>query len=604
MRNLTINSDSSYLELQDLPYNCIFNKVITGCGGTTIVLFNNENYVIAVPTTELITNKTGLIEAGSTTIISPIGKEQKVFGLFGIFTYNAKKALKEYLKQDGVKKVICTYDKLPKLIEYLNPSDYRLLVDEYHILLKAYSYRYEAIDGVLNSFNSYKSYCFMSATPIDTEFKPKALEGVEEIKADWGLNTDRLFVRLERTNNPYVKAANIINAYKRDGYIEVDGKKSYEAYFFINSVTDIASILQYCNLTKEEVKIVCADNEQNREKLAGYQISNSRAANKPFTFITSKSFEGADYYSESGLCFVVSNSSNKNTLLDISTDIYQIAGRIRTKSNPFRNILIHIFNTSGRRNMDLDITYSDMVKRVEEEIEGAEEILKLINTNPKVKGISDKLLNKEYVVKDSDGRYKVNDMVIKLDLFTFRLEQSIYKDGISIAKGYKDNGVDTSEGVFERINEHLTKAAKKLSFKDAFLKYIELKRNIFNLEDASELIKVQPLIVDAYNKLGAEKVRSLRYSKKDIEDALINSNPDTSKEYKAAQMLYKRLPIGFYNTQTLKKAISDIYGAIGMEVKPKTSEIEKYFNCKSTNKKIDGKTNRGYELYSPKIIFK
>ena len=69
-------------------------------------------------------------------------------------------------------------------------------------------------------------------------------------------------------------------------------------------------------------------------------------------------------------------------------------------------------------------------------------------------------------------------------------------------------------------------------------------------------------------------------------------------------MLYKRLPIGFYNTQTLKKAISDIYGAIGMEVKPKTSEIEKYFNCKSTNKKIDGKTNRGYELYSPKIIFK
>ena len=214
MRNLTINSDSSYLELQDLPYNCIFNKVITGCGGTTIVLFNNENYVIAVPTTELITNKTGLIEAGSTTIISPIGKEQKVFGLFGIFTYSAKKALKEYLKQDGVKKVICTYDKLPKLIEYLNPSDYRLLVDEYHILLKAYSYRYDAIDGVLNSFNSYKSYCFMSATPIDTEFKPKALEGVEEIKADWGLNTDRLFVRLERTNNPYVKAVNIINAYK------------------------------------------------------------------------------------------------------------------------------------------------------------------------------------------------------------------------------------------------------------------------------------------------------------------------------------------------------------------------------------------------------
>ena len=61
-----------YLSLTDLPYNCIFNKVITGCGGTTIVLFNEENYVIAVPTTELITNKTGLSEAGSSTIISPV----------------------------------------------------------------------------------------------------------------------------------------------------------------------------------------------------------------------------------------------------------------------------------------------------------------------------------------------------------------------------------------------------------------------------------------------------------------------------------------------------------------------------------------------------
>ena len=59
MKHLKINSQNGYLNLTDLPSNCIFNKVITGCGGTTIVLFNSENYVIAVPTTELIINKTG-----------------------------------------------------------------------------------------------------------------------------------------------------------------------------------------------------------------------------------------------------------------------------------------------------------------------------------------------------------------------------------------------------------------------------------------------------------------------------------------------------------------------------------------------------------------
>ena len=29
---LKINSTDGYLHLEDLPHNCIFNKVITGCG--------------------------------------------------------------------------------------------------------------------------------------------------------------------------------------------------------------------------------------------------------------------------------------------------------------------------------------------------------------------------------------------------------------------------------------------------------------------------------------------------------------------------------------------------------------------------------------------
>ena len=288
MKHLTINSTNGKLNMYDLPKNCIFNKVITGCGGTTVALFNNINYVIAVPTTELIVNKTGLNEAGASVLTSPIdGRKQSVFGLFGIFSYSAKKQLKEYLATSGTKKIMCTYDKLAALESYLNPSDYQLLVDEYHILLKAYSYRYKAIGGVLNCYNKYKSYCFMSATPISPEFTPKALEGIEEIRAEWK-ETDNLKVILERTNKPYLKAANIINTYKKDGFVSMNGNKSYEAFFFINSVTDIASILQYCELTNDEVKIVCADTDKNRTTLAGYSISNSKSENKPFTFITSK----------------------------------------------------------------------------------------------------------------------------------------------------------------------------------------------------------------------------------------------------------------------------------------------------------------------------
>ena len=592
------------MNLPDLPYNCIFNKGITGCGGTTIALFNDEPYIVAVPTTELIINKTGLSEAGAATITSPDGKEQTVFGLFGIFSYPVKKQLKEYLSGSGVKKILCTYDKVAKLSEYLEPSDYRLLVDEYHILLKAYSYRKTAINGVLDSFRDYKSYCFMSATPITPEFKPAILDGVPDIKAEWD-DTDTLMVKLDRTNKPYLKAAHYIDAYKTDGFIEINGYKSYEAFFFINSVTDIASILEHCNLKDDEVKIVCADNEANRKKLAGYTISNSRSANKPFTFITSKSFEGADYYSESGVCFVVSNSSNTNTLLDISTDIYQIAGRIRTTTNPFRNILIHIFNTTGKRDLDLSISYEDMIVKTYEDLEAAKEMVELVNTNDKIKSAAEKLLNRDYIMMDENGRYFVNDMLIKLDLYTYKLEQSIYKNGISIMKNYNQNGIVTTAPEYDKLDGTISTKAKKISFKDAFLRYVELNTNRFTLtnEEADYLVMVQPLIVDAYYKLGADRVRNLRYSKRAVEDALINLDAEKSTENKIAQLLQPRVEIGFNTTADLQAALAAAYTTVGVERKVKASDITKYYDADSVTKRIDGKVKRGYEVYRSKLVF-
>ena len=267
MKKLEINSANGYLNLEDLPYNCIFNKVVTGCGGTTVVLFNNESYIIAVPTTELIVNKTGLTEAGIAEIVSPDGKRQSVFGLFGSFTYQLKKKVKDYANGDGIKKIICTYNKVEQLVKLIDVSKFRLLVDEYHSLLKSYSYRDKAIDGVLQNFNKFKSYCFMSATPISAEFTPSVLNDIDIYEADWVNGTDNLIVKLDQTNHPYSKAANYIYSYKKDGFITIGEHKRYEAFFFINSVTDIAEILKYCNLSNEEVKIVCVDNEENRRKL-------------------------------------------------------------------------------------------------------------------------------------------------------------------------------------------------------------------------------------------------------------------------------------------------------------------------------------------------
>uniref|UniRef100_UPI001CCD9A89 hypothetical protein n=1 Tax=Vibrio vulnificus TaxID=672 RepID=UPI001CCD9A89 len=91
-------------------------------------------------------------------------------------------------------------------------------------------------------------------------------------------------------------------------------------------------------LLPEEVKIICGNNDVNKKKLDGFSIDDATGKNKTFTFCTKTVFYGADFHSKAGLVIVVSEGYAKSSLLDISTDILQITGRVRTKENPFKDI--------------------------------------------------------------------------------------------------------------------------------------------------------------------------------------------------------------------------------------------------------------------------
>lgn len=494
-------------------------------------------------------------------------------------------------------------------MEHLQPKEYRLLIDEYHCLLKAYSYRQKAIDGVLESFRQFKSFCFMSATPIPFTFKPDCLQDIEEVQAQWG-NLDKMKVKLLQTNKPYTFAANIIKAYKRDGYLAiVDGIKSYEAFFFINSVTDIAGILKHCSLSNDEVRIICADTDSNREKLIGYDISNSKSPNKMFNFITSKSFEGADYFSKTGLCFVVSSSTNPHTQASIDTDIPQIAGRIRTKDNPFRNLLIHIFNTSYK-NLNLEKTFEEMKAITEKALSDTKETVALFNeASANVKdNLRNRLrnsLNTLYISYDNrEDKFIVNDTLPKLELYNFQINQEIYKNGASISKSYEDSGIETSKQ-YVKVDGTLSTATKKLTFKDAFLKYADMiSKNQFT-PLLTTLEQEQPLIRAAYHKLGVDKVRSLRYIKKSVENALISLEKDKTIEQKIAHIIINTIPAE--DTITVSDAnriIEEAYQQLGIEHKAKAKELHNWFECSEPkSKRINGKVVKVVEIYRSKFLF-
>ena len=596
--------------MNDLPHDCIFNKVVTGCGGTTITLQNGEDYIIAVPTTELIINKIGKQDAGVGTVKFQDGTSRQVFGLHGRYNIGIERDLMEYVANSDTKKIICTYDKLPKLCELVNPKRFRLLVDEYHRLLKDYSYRERAIDGVLDNFRRFKSFCFMSATPIQPIFKPSCLADVEYVEAEWK-SREKMKVKLLQTNKPYTMAANIIDKYLTNGYVTVNGVKSYEAYFFINSVTDIVAILEHCHLCNDDVRIICANNEENEKKLKGYRISCSLSDSKRFNFITSKSFEGADYYSETGLCFVVSSASNKHTLASIDTDIPQIAGRIRTKENPFRNMLIHIFNTNHRK-LNLDMSFEEMRAITEQSLSKAKETIDYFNEAPiNVKShLRENIkhdLNKLYISYDRENdKFELNDRLPKLELYNYMVNQEIYKNGLNLAQAYKDNSIETSKYKYQIITENLELSAKKQTFKELFLIYDDYMRNHPFSPYIMTMEQNEPLLREAYIKLGADKVKSLRYTKKAIQDALINIGSAEDAEQKVARIMIKNIPTGEpIKVAKANQIIADAYSTVGFKHTAKAKDLHKWFECSDPiSKRIDGKVVKCVDIYRAKYIFK
>lgn len=575
MEKLKIQEKDGYMVMEDLPHNCIFNKVRTGCGGTSIAIGNSENYVIAVPTTELIINK--------------CNSEKELFGLYGNFTVSLKNKLKDYIQTAEYIKIMCTYDKLPKLLEFINASDNRLLVDEYHNLLKQYSFRDKAINGVLDNFKAFKSFCFMSATPIETELKPKDLDGVTEYVADWK-EPLQLCLLPYQTNKPYQFVANIISKYKQQGYIEVNGHQSQEAYFFLNSVKEIARIIKECGLTNDNCRVICASG--NQKELGEIKISNSLSPARTFNFITCKSFEGADFFSETGLCFVISNVHKKHTLASIDIDIPQIAGRIRNRENPLRNTVVHVFNT---KKDDLFADYEEVKEEAFRQLEIAKERVAAYNAfSPEAKQQQVKEVKDSLYIRYNNGRFEVNDRAVNYSLYEYKLMHQIYQSKENVADAYIHAGFNYGNIQWEKLpNKEIGKLGKRIAFAEIAQRYYDLQYSFDN--GRAEIERQYPFIREAFQLLGFQNIRKLR-SKKAVEEALLQAKlakkPSRSEMFK---LLSQKIEIGkFYLTAELQAICEQFHLS-------KIKELREWYNIESGTKRINGIPRSGYYINSIKI---
>lgn len=584
--------------MTELPHG-ILNKRSTGVGGSFLAITAETNYIIACPTIELIINKQH--------------QHPNIIGVYGTVKFSDfKRQITERLGANATIKIMVTYDSLPKVIKWLTElnqepySNYKLLVDEYHKILSDYSYRDKAIDGLLKESLKFSHCTYLSATPINPKFTPSVLANFPQYEIIWSA-TRKIRLEREKTNKPYSAAVNIIKKYKASGNkLKIDGQISEEAYFFINSVEGLAEIIKKAELKPEEVKIICADSDRNQSVLDRinpeyeFEIANVHHENKPFTFVTSKSFLGADFYSDSGIVYVVSNVHRKTTLLDISTDLYQIAGRIRNTNNPFKDRIYHIYNTGA-----YEMSPTEFEESVNQKIEDTNEKINVFNElmNDKQK----KALLKMFEL-DIDGYYsyynpetgllEFNELQKLNEEFNYSIVNEIYTNGLKLREAYVNAGFDLSNNqnytkIVDSTNTNLSSLTKQ-SFRDVIKEYVDCIDE-GNKERANELAELEPEIKGVVEVLGTKRIRSLAYNKTKILKE-VYSNCNEVKELIKDELSRNYLVGGFYPTKEIKEFLQSLYCTYSISKKPKGTDLLEYLSAKSVNKLVEGKQVAGFMI--------
>ena len=558
-KSIQIPEGTKYLSehLQDLPYNCIFDKGLVGCGGTTIAITNNQPYIISVPFLSLIENKCN-----------------QHSNLFAVTSKTSIKEIVDYLQSVDIPKVICTYDSLCKLTEVietnLNPKDYRLLIDEYHLLFTSYSFRHEAVRCVLDNYTKFKSYCFMTATVLEDEFILTELSHIPKVEAIWS-NVKEVTVA------SYKCETNVINTVAHVITKHLSGELKGNAYFFVNSVQFIKETILFCNLDETNTRAIWSKHNKVQMPISlGKTIDSPRKIN----FFTSTCFEGVDLYDENAVIYIISDKTKSNTLVDISTAFQQIACRVR--NTKYWDKIYHIY-TSTR--YDVALSYEEFKQESKKTIQLSNQYLDYINKAPEGFANLFTSLNEAYYIAKRGDEITFDENLVKIDLYNFKITRCLYKLRVNLTKEYQNHKF--------KVQEYTSLIKKSFKISNVFKEVVEEceKGDIdylnwaFNKYDFLEV---------AVKYLGYKKMKELKYSPKTIKRYCMKYT-HISKEEKVKKLCNDYFQTGlYYDNTTIKNEIQEIYNSLEIEKTAKASDIINYKKVKVKQKMIKGVVTNGY----------
>lgn len=577
----------------DLPSKTYVNKSACGCGATWLAISNDVDYVIACPYIRLIENK--------------MEEHDNIIAVYGGIKESVIKDKYDKNKSEGVPiKFMITYEGLSRLMgfDWFNPSEFKLMVDECHDLVNFGLFRRGSVNFILNNYDKFRDYVFVTATPNKEQFLPKQLSGLEHLTLNWASakSTQLNIQKVTRNGNDFIveKCRQYLNS-------EIDGS----GHFFYNSVKEIIAVCKAVmalpNYKEGSIKIVCGDNDHNRrninkvgEGLLSKTLSNPRLIN----FYTSCVFEGCDIMDKYGRIYIIVNGRRSSSKICMTTLVPQILGRIRDTVYDSEVSMLVCGNIDC-----IEYSREDWLQVVANNLLNAKSTVDTYN-HAKTLPNSTKILNTlrnsavldPYLIVNEDKDLVINEGAMQAEMQRYDIIHAQYKT-LSKNSGdskpnsqsiYKTNIVNDA---FQPLGGVYKSVVNKMGDYRVIMKqYIEAIEG----EDTEtiEFIELHsPVCKRHLSLVPPEKVKALKYRKKAVEaeyEVILKKN---SKFYEVLDFLnYKEGDI--VTGKEVVASIRECYERLGIAGAVSSRTIREYYNVKDKFFTRNGKNCRGYEVIS------
>ena len=381
-------------------------------------------------------------------------------------------------------------------------------------------------------------------------------------------------------------------------------------HLFVNSVEFIATIIKACNLTNENTRVIFSKNNATyKNTCQGVTNSETTSPVKKINFYTSTCFEGCDLFDRDGKIYIVSESSRAQTLLDISTQVRQIAGRIR--DTQYFDSITHLYKaTRYNKNLTFD-EYKQVV--LEEERKAKSYVAKLNNDLELIEGTKESVYPYLEKVEEENkpAKFIFDPNRMKLDIYNFKVLNHTYSLQVNLSDEYNKAGLAIDCDKDKTSDKLLKNESTRTTFKEAIQEYdtiIQRKANMtFCLSDNERLAllkKKYRYISDAYELLGMEQIRELNYHTSHIQRLLIAISDKMDNKAKVAKLLLT-IPAfkegEFIPSTKIKECLQTIYNNLEIKRKATIDDFKYFAVIEDSRKRIDGKQVRGYIIKYIKI---